>query len=354
MRASIFVLSMVVSPLGGCATLADAATGDRDLPNAGAGPFRELRKGELGLSLVAPNAVDDQKTLARDASVIDLDGAPGTFEVAGYFAASANGAESDEPPIAIRRSVALDGRSFDRQTEVVLEPSEGWENGTIGAPSALLSGGETWLFYGAAEGIGLAKSADGVSFTKVAGPVLGAAASGWDAGTVPRSPSVIALGDGELAMFYEVTVAGRRVIGEARSADGVAWTRAGEGAVLAPGAAGDEAYDDAGVGAPCAAAGETALGRPLLRLYYAAESGAGNRTIGVAGRFEDGAFERGISPVFGAGSSRAPGEPSVLPLGEVTLLFVTQHRSGNDESPAVAAGVAPAPAELPPATQQEE
>lgn len=349
----MILLTVLALPLAACATLADAATGDRDLPNAGAGPFRELRPGELGLSLVAPNAVDDKKTLARDASVIDLDGDPATFEVAGYFAASDNGAAIEDPAVAIRRSVAEDGRSFDRQTAVVLEASEPWESGTIGAPGALVVGGEVWLYYEAAGGIGLARSADGVAFVKAAGPVLAAATSGWDAGAAPRSPSVIALPAGGFAMFYEAEAAGVRAIGEARSDDGLAWTRVGDGPALAPGPAGEEAYDDAGVGAPCAVAGETALGRPVLRLYYAAESAAGKRTIGLAGRFEDGPFERGISPVLGAGSSRAPGEPSALALGEMTLLFATQHRSGSDEGPAIAAAVAPAQSELPPPAEDE-
>lgn len=353
MRSSLVLLAVLALPLAACATLADAATGDRDLPNAGAGPFRELRKGELGLSLVAPHVVDDKKTLARDASVIDADGDPATLEVAGYFAASANGAAIDAAPIAIRRSTAADGRSFERQTTVVLEPSEPWEAGTVGAPSALVVRGEVWLYYAGGEGIGLARSADGVTFTKAPGPVLAAATSGWDAGAAPRSPSVIALPEGGFAMFYEATAGGVRAIGEARSEDGAAWTRVGDGPALAPGPAGEEAYDDAGAGAPCALAGETALGRPLLRLYYAAESADGKRTIGLAGRFEDGAFERGASPVMGAGSSRAPGEPWAITLGDVTLLFVTQHRANNDDGPAVAGGVAPAQAELPPATQDE-
>lgn len=340
-------------PLAACATLADAATGDQDLPNAGAGPFRELRKGELGLSLVAPNAVDDQVTLLRDASVIDLDGDPSTFEVAGFFAASINGAEIDEAPITIRRTTATDGRSFDRKTTMVLEASLGWEQGTVGAPSALIFGGEVLLYYAAAGGIGLAKSQDGLMFTKEPGPVLEAPPQGWDAGATPASPSVIALPSGELAMFYEVSIATGRAIGEARSADGIVWARVGDAPALERGPAGDEAYDDAGVGAPCVVLAETALGRPLARLYYSAESSAGEHTIGLAARLLDGAFERGVAPVLGAGSSRAPREPSVLPFGDFVLLFATQHRSGTNESPAVAAAVAPAQATLPPVASEE-
>ncbi len=137
-RRSIVVLIGLASLLGACATLANAAKGDRDLPNAGVGPFRALKKGELGLSLVAPNAVDDDKTLARDASVIDADGDPATFEVIGYFAASTGGAGIEDPPSLIRRGSAADGRSFERATEVVLEVTEDWEKGSIGAPAATI------------------------------------------------------------------------------------------------------------------------------------------------------------------------------------------------------------------------
>ncbi|MEZ4293705.1 MAG: hypothetical protein R3B70_01925 [Polyangiaceae bacterium] len=338
----------------GCATLAGAATGDRDLPNAEAGPFRELKKGELGLSLVTPNAADDTKTLSRDVSVIDLDGDPATFAIAGYFAASANGAEVDEPTIEIRRTVAEDARSFDRQREVVLQVSEAWEEGTIGG-RARSRDGEVWLFYAGGQGIGLATSGDGVAFSKHAGgPVLGVASEGWDAGAVPKSPSVVELPGGELAMFYEVTLGdGKSAIGEARSGDGVSWERVGEGPRITPGPAGEEAYDDARVGGPCAVAAVTELGRDVLRLYYSAESSAGKRTIGLAARFEDEAFERAASPVFGAGSSRGPSEPSVIAFDGFTMIFATQSRSNTDESPAVAGGVAPAQAVLPPPAEMD-
>lgn len=349
MRASVAVLSVLALPLAACATLADAATGDRDLPSSGVGPFRELRSAEMGLSLVAPNVVDDKSARSRDASILDLDGDPATFEVAGYFAAGEGGVDG-AAPVAIRRSVALDGRSFDRQSEVVLEVTEAWEGGTIGAPSAIAVGDEVWLYYAAAGGIGLARSADGVTFEKAPGPVLAVAEDGWDAGAAPRSPSVIALAGGGLAMFYEATIGGVSAIGEARSDGGEAWTRVADGPVLEAGPSGEEAYDDAGVGAPCALAGETSLGRPVMRLYYAAEGSQGKRVIGLAGRFEDGPFERGASAVMGAGSSRAPGEPAAIAFEGVTLLFVTQHRTSSDDSAAIAGGVAPAQAELPPPT----
>lgn len=349
MRVPALLLVLAALPLASCATLADAAKGDTDLPNAGAGPFRAVKKGELGLSLVAPNAVDDGTTLTRDAAILDVDGDPATFEIAGYFAASASGAAIDAPPVAIRRGTSADGRSFERKTAVVLEVTEPWEEGTIGAPSVVATSGEIRLYYASGGGVGLARSADGVAFTKEPAPIFEAAASGWDAGALPASPSVIALPGGGFALFYEVALPdGAHAIGEARSTDGLAWTRTGVGPVLSPGASGEDAYDDAKVGAPCAIAGETELGRPVLRLYYQAESAAGVRTIGLAGRFEDGPFDHGASPVFGAGSSRAPSEPAVIVFDGITFLFATQHKSGTSDSPAIAAGVAPANAELPP------
>ncbi|MBK8258605.1 MAG: hypothetical protein IPK82_38840 [Polyangiaceae bacterium] len=351
-------LLLSLFPALGCATLADAATGDKDLPNAGAGPFRELKKGELGLSLVTPNAADDTKTLSRDASVIDLDGDLTTFAVAGYFAASPNGAEVGEPTVEIRRTVAEDGRSFDRDRDVVLTAGEAWEQGLLGGPSALWVGGEVWLYYAAGGGIGLAKSADGAAFTKVAGPVLGASESGWDTGSIPRSPSVVMLPKGGFLMFYEtLNGEGRSVIGEATSSDGLVWERVGDGPAIAPSEAGEEVFDDLGVGGPAVTLGETALGRRVVRVYYGARTqgseGEEKRTIGLAARFDGEPFSKATSAVFGATSSRGPSEPAVISFGEFTLIFATQNRSNTDESPAVAAGVAPAQAELPEPTQSE-
>jgi hypothetical protein len=347
---AVLVLAL---PLASCATLADAAKGDQNLPNAGQGPFRALKKGELGLTLVAPNVVDDNVSLARDASVIDADDDPSTFEVVGYFAASGGGSGPEDPPVAIRRGTAADGRSFPLDKPIVLEVTETWEKGSIGAPSALRVGKGVWLYYGTNGGIGLAKSDDGTAFTKAPGPVLETAASGWDQGALPRSPSVIQLADGSFSMFYEVLLPdGRRVIGEASSPDGASWTRVGNGPALEPAAPSDEAYDDAGTFAPCAVPGTSEEGRPLLRLYYGAESGAGARTIGLASRFPGEAFQRGASPVFGAGTSRAPTEPAVVFFDGVAFLFATQNKSGTAKTPAVAAGVAPAQATLPAPTSQ--
>jgi hypothetical protein len=359
---------LVALPLLACATLPEPGGGGENLPNAGAGPFRALTLLELGNLRSAPNALEDDEIFTRDPAVIDLDGDPSTFTVAGYFGAAIKQgdkkpAEAD-PTVVILRYEALDARSFDRSAEPVLSPVEPWEGGVIGAPAVLKVGGEIFLYYAAAGGIGLARSPDGHAFTRVPGPVLGPAPDGWEASRVPRSPGVIHLPDGSWRMFYEVPLGGEdgedgqgdaaSAIGEALSPDGVAWTRLGTAPVLAPGKAAprqDPPVDDAGVGSPFPILAVSAEGRPLLRLYYGARDQAGNKVIGMAARFEgsEGAsFQRGVAPVFGTGEPVGSSEPCVLAWPGFTLLFATAQTSATRTRPAVAVGVAPATVALPP------
>ncbi|MDC3958761.1 hypothetical protein [Polyangium jinanense] len=353
-----FLLALAL--LSGCATLADTETGGENLPNAAAGPFRALRTGELGNLRSAPNALADDETFPRDPAVLDADGDPATPAVFGYFSMNPEvpGEEPDltAPSGAIVRYGAEDGRSFDRAPLVVLTPEAPWEGGTVGAPSVVRVGDEIFLYYAAAGGIGLARSLDGSVFARVPGAVLGPDASGWEAGAVPRSPGVVVLDDGSFRLFYEVPGPGDAArIGEARSDDGVTWTRVGDGPALAPAPAGEGAeppYDGAWVGAPAPVLARSAEGRPILRVYYAARDSLGRAVVGLAARFDPGSeksLERAASPVFGSGSSLGPHEPCVLVRPGHTLLFSTQ-RAGRTKSanyPAVAAGVAPADVSLP-------
>lgn len=339
-----------------CATLAQAGGGDEDLPSANVGPFRALRADELGLSLVAPNAIDGPAD-ARAASVLREDEDPDTLATLAFVEATV-GVGQEGFVTEIRRTRALDGRSFDRMHETVLVATEGWEGEAIGAPSALDVDGEIWLFYAAKEGIGLARSADGIAFEKHAGPVLAAPTAGWDAGAVPRSPGVLRAPDGSWSLFYEADAAdGSTAIGEARSTDGLVWQRTGAEPVIARGLAGDAGYDAARVGAPAPFLSESATGRTILRVAYAAVDGEDRSTIALAGRTSpEEAFVASVSPVFGAGTTSAPTEPCLVPFSAgskpFSLLFVTQHRSRTSEDPAIAVGVAPADAALPPATVQ--
>lgn len=327
-----------------CATLAEPGGGDANLPNAGIGPFRALRPGELGNSRSAPNALYDKNKFPRDLSAIDLDGDPSTFEIAGYAAEGDEGSDPSAPPRVIARYGALDARSFDRSGKIVLEPALAWEGAYVAQPSVLAVNGETWMYYAAEGGIGLATSPDGLSFSRGDTPVLAPDGAGWEGGAVPASPSVLKLPDGSFRMFYAIESAGVSAIGEARSSDGRAWERLFSAPVLEPSAE----YDKAFVGSPCAVLFESREGETILLLYYGAVDAEGHATIGLSARFgTDGPFERALSPVFGAGTSRAPREPSVLVYKEFSMLFATQKQATGALELAVAAAVAPGVARMP-------
>ena len=355
-------LLWMAATLGACATLGQGSGGDENLPNAEAGPFRKIVKEELGNLRSAPNAIDDGRENARDPAIVDRDGDPSTLAIWGYFAATvAPGGEDADPaapPNAIVRYGAVDGRSFDRDRVLVLEPELAWEGGTGGAPAVLREGSEVWLYYASAGGIGRARSSDGAAFTRDPEPVLAPSPAGWDAGQVPASPAVVRLWDGSLRMFYAVAgQGGASSIGEASSSDGAAFTRVGAGPALAPSApgfapdAGDEPYDSLAVGSPYALLATSPQDERILRVYYGATDRLGNTVVGLAARFgTDGPLERAVAPVFGAGESLGPHEPCVVPFEEFSLLFAPQRagRTAGKAYPAIAAGVAPAKATLPP------
>ena len=351
----VALLGVLGCAASACGTVAEGGGGDLDLPNAGAGPFRALVAGELANSRVPPNALEDDDELPRDPAVIDVDGDPATFDVHAYVAANV-GAPGDAaaPPDTILRYDASDARSFGRTFVTVLEAAEAWEGGTASAPAIVARGGELLLYYAAAGGIGLARSADGTTFTRVAAPVLAPATEGWDAGLAPGSPGALVLADGSVRLFYEVRDAGGTTrIGEAASPDGVTFTRIGGAPVLAPGTAsnatGDPPYDDGSVGDPWPVRARLASGDEVTRVYYAATTVDGTRTIGLAARFGDaGALDRATSPVFGSNEPFAPRAPCVLVYPGFSLLFVTQRVSRNDDQPSIAVAVAPATAALPP------
>lgn len=359
------LLAALLGTAAGCATLAEGGGGDTALPNAVAGPFREIKDEELGNNRSSPNALESDENLPRDIAVLDEDGDPTTLAVVAFAAATLppdgqDKASPSAPPNAILRYAAVDGRSWDRAAEPVFVPEEAWEGGTVGAPAVVAVGGELLLFYEASGGIGLALSTDGGHTFQRSGasPVLAPAAGGWEAGAAPRSPGVARGFDGSLRLFYAVeTAAASFRIGEARSTDGGrSFARLGSGPALAPATApvavtGDAPYDDASVGSPFPLAIVTASGRRILRLYYAARDAAGRTTIALAARDgDDGAFQRAATPVFGdAANDLGPREPCVVRFTEFSFLFATQRAgdSDNEAYPAVAGGVAPGNVTLP-------
>ena len=371
---ALVLLPAALAAAPACATIPEPNGGGDNLPNAVAGPFRAITADELGNSRSAPDALEDTRSYARDPSIIDADGDLATPEVVGYFGAVISygdaSAKPSDPTNVILRFGALDGRSFDRAAEKVLDAEAYWEGGVVGSPSAVRVRGEIFLYYASVAAIGLAKSPDGHTFTRAPDPIFipNPDLQSWEKGAPPRSPGVVRLDDGSFRMFYQVALGPSTkatAIGEASSPDGVAWTRVGSGPALAPSgpaalvgttvtdAGADDPYDSSSVGSPYPIMATTAEGRRVLRVYYGAVDHQGTRTIGLAARFgSDGPLQRAASPVYGSGSTLAPTEPCVLPFGApasgVSLLYATQLAALKSDHQAVVVGVAPGGAVLPP------
>ncbi|MBY0507123.1 MAG: hypothetical protein K2X03_24630 [Bryobacteraceae bacterium] len=150
-------------------------------------------------------------------------------------------------------ATSSDGLAWAKQGKV-LSPDPGtWQGDYIAANgSALLVNGEYFYWYQAgAMGqtrIGLARSRDGRTWRKEAGPVLELGPRGaWDEVSL-GDPDVIAV-DGQYYLYYLGQDRARRQrLGVARSSDGVTWTKLRANPVLELGDLGR--FDERGLGEP--------------------------------------------------------------------------------------------------------
>jgi hypothetical protein len=313
-----------------CATLAEPAGGDQNIPTSGAGPFRKLAGAEvLG---AAPYLLDDSTALFREPAALPL-----PQGVALYVVMQASSGHD-----VIARTRADDGRTFYGAAEdvghkplQVLAADQTWESTDLSHPSALAVGSSVWLYYASNGSVGLAQSADGLTFTKVANPVLAADARG-----PVTSASVAQLPDGTFDMMY----AQAGSIYEATSSDGLTWQRAPD-AILAP--AGD-AFDSMAVADPCVFPRMTAAGRLQVRVLYtgyAPNEGGVTSAIGFAARYGSvGALTRAPAPVYSV--SKNERAPAVFAQDSSSLLYVEQD-SQDGTHRAIAGAVSPANLTLP-------
>lgn len=332
----------------GCGTLASPA-GDTNAvrPNAHAGPFRDLTASELPATIgTVPYVLDDPDAEYREGCAVDLDGTGALGRVALYVVADLR------PGTGIYRFVSKDGRTFGENPDPatpVLVPSAAWEGSSVGNPDVHVIGGKVWLLYQAAGGIGLARSDDGVHFTREPGPVLAPdQAAGWEGGKAPGAPDLLQVAADDFRLFYAVD----KRIGEARSSDGLHFKRSAGGPLLAPEGGGDAdadaPFDSNAVGDPYAVLATSAEGRLITRLYYAGTGPDGQRSIGMAARFgTDGPLTRATAPVYPV--THDPSSPAVLPFADFTLLYVTESEGINPDTayPAIAAGIAPGNIKIP-------
>lgn len=317
-----------------CATLAETAGGDKNLPTAGGGPFRKLQAAELEHGS-APYLLDDSTAQYRHPTVLPLGG----MEVALYFTMHDKTSGHD----VIARSHALDGRTFYGATQdfghvpkQVLASDQSWEAPDLAHPSVVATGGGVWVYYTSNGSVGLARSSDGLSFTKASGPVLD---GGIDSASVAQLP------DGSYRMMFAQSGA----IYEAKSADGATWQRMGTDPVLGPSAP----FDVLGVFDPCFVPRVTVAGRLQFRVLYAGLAPDGDAsvpasTIGFAARYADsGPLERATSAAYAIGKHER--SPALFEFDGGDLLYVDQDQTPPNGSTyrAIAAGVAPPSITLP-------
>jgi hypothetical protein len=346
---------------GACATLGSPAGGDVGLPSANMGPFRVLTKTEEPIS---PFVLDSTSYQFREPSALAVDpGDPRSMNVYLYVVATLTTGTTTED--VLMRTRAEDARSFygtsldsSHVPPVVLAPSLPWEGTHLSGPSALRVGQEYYLYYAAEGGIGLARSADGLSFQKNPVPVLTPdPAARWET-TTPSAPSVAVLPDGTFDMMYAAGVS----IGEATSHDGITFTRVdgdpetpGLDPVLSPlgsrGPVPDGAIgpiDTGQVSDPCVVPVTTPGGRLDVRVLYTGYDGPpGDATrgsaIGFAARYGNkGRLERQPLPVFSISMHEAA--PTYFEWGGGEMLYVQATVSAliGASYVSVAAGIAPA------------
>jgi hypothetical protein len=360
--------------LAACSTLGTASDDGQNLPTSGVGPFRKLGDSELMSSapfvLLAPGPSPETApaTTYLEPSALAEGGDLSSTEVT-LFAVlvPATGGGS-----SIVRTHADDARSFfgtggdvGHSPATALVADAAWEGGSLTGPSALRVGSQTFLYYAAAGGIGVATSTDGVSFAKNPAPVLVPDPSvTWET-TTPHAPSVAQYPDGQFRMLY----AAGNDIGEATSADGITWTRLDSDpttpaidAVFGPTATVDPStlatgelppFDTAAVGDPCLLPRVTASGRLQVRVLYTGtalpgDGGAPASAIGFAARYGDsGPLVRNGAPVYSV--SAREGAPALFEWAAGSMLYVHQTYSavGSATYPGIAAAYSPALDTLP-------
>ena len=344
--------TLLIAP--SCATTGAAGEGDKNLPNVGVGPFRKLGADEV--TGIAPFVFDDRVAVYREPAAL----ADGNAVIL-YVVAKQNDAD------VIVRTRADDGRAFfgsngdfGKVPPVVLTATHAWEGASLSGPFALRLVDGIALYYAAAGGIGVAKSADGITFDKEPTPVLVRdPQSPWET-TQVHAPTVYTLSDGRIRMFY----ASGSSIGEAESTDGLRFTRVdpdpstaiiepvlGPASPAAPGSLlpnEKPPFDTARVDDPCASVRSTAAGRLQIRVLYTGVDVTGASAIGFAGRFgETGRLVRQAAPVYSVGAKESA--PALFEIGDASYLYVQQERrvDARLSYTAIAAAFAPGSTHLP-------
>lgn len=313
-RRPLFTLVAIL----GCATLGNEAPFPAPVQTSGAGPFRRLDRYETGI----PGSPVGRAAMLAGATT-------GGMFVSGYlFYVEAppkaepperdQGLAPDEVDWAQfepRRILRAPSRPADLGHDggvEVLRASEGWEGGGVYDPWVVADEeGRAVLYYAGDGGIGIATapSLDG-EWTRMAGPIVPDA----------RSPSVVPAPDGGWLMYFESAEG----IGVARSRDGVSFTELTRTLDLsAPTPATEPA--ERSVRRPGAVTVTTPTGRLLVRLYFESLREDGTRAIGFAASEDGVTFERRPGSVYDEDDPGAPA-PFVDAEGRTRLYLTVDAR----------------------------
>lgn len=282
------------------------------LPTAGAGPYARIPGDDL-TPVLEPVYLSDRGADLSDPSILARDG--GGFRI--WFTAS------EDPMLAEIQLV--EGASVREEPDVapmrVLGADAAWEANRVASPSVLVdpATGELVLYYEAgpttAPAIGRARSADGVTWQKDAGPVLADAAA----------PSAVIV-DGATWLF----VVRPGVAGIWRAVDtGAGGSFALDAApVVMPRPGLEDAFDRLEVSAPFALAVPTlADGVTRVHLWFAGATDLPQpqTAIGYAASFDGVTWLRfgGAKPML---VSEATGPTVLLEASRGTMLFAQEYR----------------------------
>ncbi len=324
----------------GCSVIGDPGGTPDGLPHGGSGVFRLLSIEETGIVGSLPGRAMALRGVAIESAMragdhlfythqdlVDEEATPPDDHPEQEVYQPAFG------PREIHRAALRDEGvgAFDAGPRI-LAASEPWEGAAVFDPWAIaLPGGGALLYYAAEGGIGVARapSLDG-AFTREPGPVLGP-----DGGAAPRRPTVVVGPDDAFWMYFDAGDG----IGVARSEDGLSFTRV-DGLTVE----GEDETDDSGelrLANPGAVRVETRAGRVLVRLYVESVRDDGTRLAYLLGSEDGLAFDRFPRPVMEQGDVRFPAP--YLVDDRVTFLYANlPFVSRGFQTRAVTVAVAPA------------
>ena len=307
-RDALAGLALLLGAGCGMGLFESESGGFTDLPTEAAGPYGKPSV-DFDTPGDEPYVVEDNRASLLDPAAIERD--DGGFKL--WF-----GRELDNVPDESeiwRAEIPSVYDLPDVEAHLVMGAGEEWEQGRVAAPSVVaLADGSLVMFYeGGVDtpGIGRANSSDGgESWVKYGGnPILTSAAE----------PGAVEV-DGAFVLY--LTKPNRPDIYRADSVDGYDWNL-DETAVLQRRSQESAAFDVGGVSDPCAVVEMSEAGQLHFGLFYNGRNGRDDLAIGYAGSFDGFSWERfgGLEPVLHPNSPDENGPAAILHRADGVLFF---------------------------------